>query len=333
VDWQQNAVQNIIRLCHEKISKWLKASPQVRTIRQLESLVCERIKLVFEEVWNDEDLHRIIQKYRQMGENIFATLKCDLDAKTFAALIERRHIDGTSRDRYVAVIDCRGEKGARRFFTRWHEIAHILTLQGQLQLPLHRSRTDKTPTERLMDAIAAEIGFYDSFFRPILDQELASDGNLSFGIVERIRARFSSEASFQATLNACVSRVGAPALVVEVGLGLKKDEQRQLNSSQSELLPGDAPEPKLRVLTVASNNASRGTNLQIHRNIQVPKTSLLYSVFFNHEEFPANEAEGTENLNTWRHSSGAQSLADVEVTIRARRIQNSIIALISPVAW
>src|ERR1051325_647483 len=190
VDWQQNAVQNIIALCHEKISKWLKGAPKIRSIRELEVLVCQKVKLVFEEVRSDEDLTEIVRKYLGLGEPIFATLKSDLDEKTFATLIERRKIDGNSNDRYVAVIDCRGNKAARRFFTRWHEIAHLLTLQGQLELPLHRSTTDQNPTERLMDTIAGEIGFYDPFFPPILREEVAKERGLTFAAVERIRERF-----------------------------------------------------------------------------------------------------------------------------------------------
>src|SRR5690349_16741715 len=115
VDWQQNAVRNIIALCHQKISVWLKNSPKIHSICELEELVCRKLKLVFESVRSDEDLTKIIRKYVGLGEPVFRTLKADLDDKTFATLIERRKIDGRSHDRYVAVIDCRGEKGARRF--------------------------------------------------------------------------------------------------------------------------------------------------------------------------------------------------------------------------
>ena len=331
VDWQKNAVQNIMALCHEKITKWLKSAPKVRSIKQLEDLVCEKLKLVFEEVTNDEELAAIIRKYVHLGEGIFATLKDDLNDQTFAALIERRKIDGKSRDRYVAVIDCRGGKAARRFFTRWHEIAHLLTLQGQLELPLHRSTTQKNPTERLMDVIAGEIGFYEPFFRPILHQEIANDRGLNFGTVEKIRKRFCPEASYQSTLNACVSRMNSPALLITVGLGLKKEEERQLQSSQSEMFPTPPPKSKLRVLTVAQSNAARGTRLQIHRNMQIPEKSLLSRLFFDPDEFSGDEVVGTENLNTWRHSSDGTSLAYIEVTIRARRIKDKIVALVTPV--
>jgi hypothetical protein len=294
----------------------------------LENFVCEKVRLVFEEVWTDEDLNSLVRKYLNLGESIFATLKSDLDEKTFATLIERRKIDGNSRDRYVAVIDCRGDKATRRFFSRWHEIAHLLTLQGQLQLPLHRSTTDRSPTERLMDTIAGEVGFYDPLFRPILRQETQSENGLSFTSVERIRRRFCPEASFQATLNTCVKRFSAPTLVAEIGIGFKKDEERQIQSAQLKLIPATRPEPKLRVLSVLGNN-NLSTGLKLHRNMQVPAASLLHRFFFKQDGFDTDEVHGSENLNIWRHSDG-RALANLDVKIQVRRLQDSVIALISP---
>jgi hypothetical protein len=327
VDWQQNAVQNIIGLCHEKISKWLRGAVKISSIRELEALICDKVKLVFEEVYSDADLQTIIRKYLNLGEPIFATLKSDLDEQTFAALLERRKVDGNSRDRYVAVVDCRGGKASRRFFTRWHEIAHLLTLQGQLQLPRHRSRNDRSPTERLMDTIAGEIGFYAPLFQPILDEETMKEGGLTFLAVEKIRERFCPEASFRATLNACVNRFGGPILLVEVQLGFKKEEEKQIASQQMNLFSATPPQAKLRVLTGLGNNRARGTQLKIHRNMQVPAASLLYRVF--RDASVGDEATGFENLNIWRHSDGG-ALANLNIRIRARRNEDSVVAIISP---
>src|ERR1700678_3285623 len=82
VDWQNNAVQNILALCHGKITKWLRDSPKIRSITQLEDLVCDKLKLVFEEVWSDDDLASVIRKYVRQGEAIFGTLTSDLNEAT-----------------------------------------------------------------------------------------------------------------------------------------------------------------------------------------------------------------------------------------------------------
>lgn len=330
VDWQQNAVDNIIALCHQKISKWRKQAPKVKTIRELESLICDKIKLVFEEIYSDDDLKAVIRKYVLLGESIFTLLKDDLDDQTYATLLERRKIDGTAKDRYVAVIDCRGEKGARRFFTRWHEIAHILTLQGQLELPLHRSRKDASPTEKLMDVIAGEIGFYTPLFRPILLSEISTDGKLTFETVVRVRKAFCPEASFHSTLNACVSRLHKPTLLIQCALGLKRNEENRLNSEQGDLFPTEMPKAKLRVTSLTRNEAAKMIGLNIHRNMQVPKASVIYKLFTNPEEFEEGKAENVENLNLWHHSDGS-FLGHFRVHIQVHRMENAVIALVSPV--
>ena len=328
VDWRQNAVENIMALCHSKILGWLQDSVKISTIQELERLVCRRLKLVFEMVWSDEDLSQIIRKYVGLGEPIFATLRDQLDSKTYGSLIERRRITGTSKDRYVAVIDCRGVKAARRFFTRWHEIAHLLTLHGQLELPLHRS--SNSPTERLMDAIAGEIGFYEPLFGPVLAEELAKERFLTFGTVERIRQRFCPDASFQATLNACVNRLGSAALVMEARIGYKKSEQRELDSRQRQLIQSVAPRAKLRVYSVAGNKRAVRSQLKVHQNMQVPPASLIYKLFVNDGGTVRSEIAGVESLGVWRHSDGS-SLANIAVRIEARRLPDSVLALVLPV--
>ena len=54
---------------------------------------------------------------------------------TYGALVQRRNAGPTDPDRFVAVIDSRGGKLARRFFTRWHEIAHRLTTDADMLEP------------------------------------------------------------------------------------------------------------------------------------------------------------------------------------------------------
>src|SRR5262249_33971438 len=146
--------------------------------------------MVFEEIRADEDYDRLTQVYaREKREFVFATMRSkfdEADNPTFGALISRRNATADSPDRYIAVIDCRGSKLARRFFTRWHEIAHRLTppADGGDTEPGYRSEHE--PIERLMDEIAGHVGFYSPIFDPAFRQ--ASEGKplLSFGTVETI---------------------------------------------------------------------------------------------------------------------------------------------------
>jgi hypothetical protein len=330
-DTSGGAVAGILQFCKRKLRNWIsEAGYESLSLSELQDLVCRKLRLVFEEVRTDLDLHTIIGKYVALGEPVFATLKTDLNDQTFAALLERHNVNARSDCRYVAVIDCRGDKAHRRFFTKWHEIAHLLTLTRQLELPFHRSTTDRSPTERLMDVIAGELGFPEEVMRSPVNEEIALTGRLTFRGVERIRGAACPEASFQATLNACIARWPQPVILVEAGMGHKKSERARLQSRQLSLIPRQAPAQKLRALTAGSNEAARKARFRIDPSMAVPAESVVARRFYG-EEVPSLLDDGSvvEDLSIWRHSDGT-AVGSGPVRIETRSIGNRIWALIQP---
>ena len=113
------------------IDGWVAEAGGVADHRALEALVARKLQMVFEEIRTDGDFDRITDKYaRAKRDPVFATMRMrfdDADNPTYGALVRRKNAGADAPDRFVAVIDCRGGKLARRFFTRWHEIAHRLT--------------------------------------------------------------------------------------------------------------------------------------------------------------------------------------------------------------
>jgi hypothetical protein len=321
-------VKNIVEFCRNKIANWIQECGPVRTAWDLEKIVCRKLNLTIEHVWSDEDLDKIINAYVEDGDFIFEILKKDLDEQTFATLIRRKSNSSKSEDRYVAVIDCRGQKGPRRVFSRWHEIAHILTLYKQMELPLHRSTVEKDPIEKMMDVIAGEICFYSPMFLPVLHEKVKNFGRLSFDAVNSIREDFYPEASFQATLNACVAQVKTPALLLEIGMGLKKTELRRIQSKQMNLLPEAPPKPKLRVLSSMSNLAARQISLQIPRFMRVPSRSILTRIFKGETNSLTTSGEAQENLIWWTSSDGG-ALSPAQVNIQAIKVNDRIFAIVS----
>jgi hypothetical protein len=118
----------------------------------------------------------------------------------------------------VAVIDARtefsDEKFARRYFTKWHEIAHRMTTHCFPADPIFRS--DEDPIETLMDAIASELAFYEPFLEPALQEVLANANWLTFEMIESIIERVFPEASFQATLFASMRVLPTPMVYLEI---------------------------------------------------------------------------------------------------------------------
>ncbi len=331
LDWRKDAVGEIVRYCHKRIGGWLKGN-SVGSLSDLEALICRKLQLAFEEVWRDEDLNGIASKYVSLGEPVFGTLGAQLSKDTYAVLMERRKVDASSSDRYVAVVDCRGAKGARRFFSRWHEIAHLLTLIRQLELPFHRSVRDKSPIERLMDVVAGEIGFYDPVFRPALEAEVRSQKQLSFDGVNRLRESVCPSASFQATLIASASRTVVPVIYLEAEVAYKKSEKAEIESRQLDLIPHDPPRPHLRAVVVAPNEAATRKGLTLHRNMQVPEQSVISKHFAKTRGAETSTSEqDTEDLSIWEHSDGSIVCSE-RVFIEVCRIGNRVVSLIRQVS-
>jgi hypothetical protein len=325
-------VSAILRFCRQRIDRVCRECGRtVTNLAELQGAVCKHLCLVFEDIRTDKDLERVVAKYVSMREFGFAALRGDLDPQTFGALLERRNVDASAPDRYVAVIDCRGpEKCARQYFTRWHEIAHLFTLTRQLELPYHRS-TDRDPIERLMDVIAGELGFYDPLVKPAIREEIARARRLTFAGVERVRDAVCPDASFRATLNACVARATDPVVLLEAGMGYKKAELAALKSKQLMLLPAAPPKAQLRVLSAAANNAARSSGLRVDKNMRIPSASIVSRHFQTADGLvSATDQEDRESLSIWRHSDGTP-VGHVDVWVHTRQVGDRVLALLQPV--
>ena len=321
-------VDRILDHCRRRIDAWVAEAGGVTDIEALESLVTSRLQMVFEEIRSDEDFNRLTEVYaRQKKDPVFATMRSkfnDADNPTFGALILRRNATADSPDRYVAVIDCRGNKLARRFFTRWHEIAHRLTTHadGGDTEPGYRSEHD--PLERLMDEIAGHVGFYSPIFDPAF--QLASQGkrHLHFGTIQGIIDTAFPSASFQATLFACSRRLPTPVVYLEAMLAHKKEVKRRMATPS---LFGDAlPPGELRAVKVIPNGAAQEDGFYIPTNMRVPVESVIHSLF---DAELLTDGEGQECLSQWE--SQGKSLPKRAVVVEGRKVGDRVIAIVQPV--
>ncbi len=249
----------------------------------------------------------------------------DAGNPTYGALIRRSNAEAYAPDRYVAVIDCRGDKLARRFFTRWHEIAHRLSTDADPDEPVYRSEHD--PIEQMMDRLASHLGFYEPLLSPAYDREMRGKGTLSFEVVENIRRHAFPDASFQSTLFACHRRYSEPAVYVEATPALKVGHKREIKQGAQWLFDDLRPVPQVRAVMVVQNDAAKQSGLFIAPNMRVPESSLIHRVYCDES---LNDRESIENLRDWEHSGG-KHLPDQEVRIEAKRTRDRVIALVQPV--
>jgi hypothetical protein len=303
----------------------------VTTIGQLENIVTGKLQMVFEEVRSNGDFERITEKYaRAKKDPVFATMRLrfdDVENPTFGALVKRKNVTGDAPDRFVAVIDCRGSKLARRFFTRWHEIAHRLTThadQGATE-PAYRSEHD--PLERLMDEIAGHIGFYGPLFDPVFQAAHGGKELLLFSTVEAVVRQGFSDASFQATLNACTRKLPTPVIYLEAGLGHKAVVKREIEDDSPRLFAVEEPPPELRAVRAVANEVAQQEKFVIPTNMRVPESSVIRSLFESDGE---RDAASREDLGIWSNSKGKR-LDGRAVAVEARKVSDRVIAIVQPV--
>lgn len=321
-------VDAVLDFCRRRIDAWVAEAGGVTGIDTLESLVTNRLQMVFEEVRSDEDFDRLTEVYaRQKKDPVFATMRMRFDDEnnpTFGALIRRRNAGQDSPDRYVAVIDCRGFKIARRFFTRWHEIAHRLTTHadGGDTEPGYRSEHD--PIERLMDEIAGHVGFYEPIFDPAYRQSNQEKQHLSFATVQGVIDAAFPAASFQATLFACSRRLASPVVYLEATLAHKKEVKRRMATTS--LFDDDPPPGELRAVKVIPNNAAQEDGFYIPTNMRVPVGSVIHGLF---DAEPLTDGDGEECLSKWE--SRGKSLPKRGVVVEGRKVGDRVIAIVQPV--
>lgn len=306
----------IIKFCERRVKKVLETFPDCHSLTELLDCVAAKLGTIFETVMTDEDLAKIQKKYLAQGEKIFAGLDQELSEDAFAITYRRNHREPWEPE-FVSVIDARGEKAVRAYFTKWHELAHLLTLTDQLRLSFRRTHVAKnvnSPEEALMEVIAGHFGFYRPFIKP------RKGGSISFEAIEALRREVCPEASQQAALIGIVKAWPQPCLLVNARLARKKRA-----ALQRDLFPTNGSAASLRAVHVTVNEAARQMNLAIYENMRVPETSIIYRVFQG-----MAHGEATENLSSWETSTGFR-LSDRLVEIEAKRSWESVDALIAPI--
>ena len=299
----------------------------VNSLDKLLELTAAKLDLKFEEVLFDEDLQGIKTRYVSNGELAFLDFIDDFDDDTDAVLVQLRNTQRWE-PKFVAIIDCRGLKSLRAYFSKWHEIAHLLTTPPQMHLPFRRTHAvKKDPEEILMDKIAGDLGFYSPLFLPEVRARTDKNKKLTFKVINELRYEVCSSASPQATIRAAVDRVSFPGLFLIAEYALKKEEERLVNSGQYLVFPQEKKmlEKKFRATKVQSNNPARQSALLIFKNMEVPDESIIKRVLDNPE--PGQVFSNVENLNWWKSSKGR--LGDYDVYVEAKKIGDTVWALVS----
>jgi hypothetical protein len=269
-------------------------------------------RLEIAEIHTDDDLRALLQRIPPSTEPVLATLAHELNDQTDAVILQRQNRNEWEMP-YLAVINCRGWHGYRRYFSAWHEVVHLFLDGNQLTFAFRKTNTRKKhPEEVLVDKIAGEVAFHRPMFQPIFRQEIERVGRLTFEVIERVRAEIAPDASRLSALHACLRHCPPPVYFLSANLGYKRAEERQLNDLLSAITDEDnAPQPRLRVVDASSSPAAQALAIRIHERMAVPPTSVVSLAF---EDASRSTHTAVERLDAWTtSSSGPIGTGPVEV--------------------
>ncbi|MBX3450783.1 MAG: hypothetical protein KF777_14550 [Planctomycetaceae bacterium] len=270
----------------------------------------EHLHLTFEEVRGPADVTDLLKRYLQGKKEIgFAQVPEQLTQPGVDALLfERMHAQEQDPDRWVAVLNLQ-DSDAKGYWNRFHELSHRIAEPPQGILPFKRHQIEASnPVETLMDAIAAEFGFYEPAFRPLVEQR-AQRSRLTFSVVEYLRRQFAPTASLLSTMKAVVKFWPQPAAV------LVSEFRGRVGAPHLD--------QALRVTPQGHNGAASNSGLKFIFNMRVPQGSPIDLAFQTGVE--QNELE---RLGNWTTSQGKR-LASLNVHTSARRIGKRVYSLIS----
>lgn len=323
----RNAEVAIREFCIERIERIMRPFAEIDNFDLFLEAVSSGLGIKFEEIQDDFDLSELVRKYASQGEIIFAELPRQLDDNTDAVLIRLSNI---KQWKYIAVIDCRNHKRWKAYFSKWHEIAHVLTMSPQAAFQFRRTlAVKKDPEEQMVDRVAGDLAFYSPLFLPDLLARIKIHKKLTFDIIDDLRMSKCPKASREATIRAAISRAPIPVLMVIADYAMKKQEERLIKSCQGNLFPvvGDMF-PKLRAVDVVVNEKADKIGLRIHRNMEIPSGSIINETY---DDVTSSDTSffNIENLDWWKHSRGQLGLMAIQV--EARKIGQRVTALINPV--
>lgn len=317
--------RSLIRHATETIRTWIAAHGRPKNLSDLLDKVATSFSIEIVEINTDADLAALLKRIPPTREPVLARLAAELDDATDAVILQRQNRADWEMP-YLAVINCRGWHRSRRYFSKWHEVIHLLLDGKQLRFAFRkRAAKRKHPEEVLVDKIAGELAFHPDLFGPVFQAELEAAGRLTFDVVERVLAEIAPDASRESALYACVRHCSQPVFLLKARLLYKNSEKRQLNDLLSGLDDINPPQPKLRVLSSSPNDAATQLGIRFHENMQVPETSLVSEAF----KGPEDRAKGQETLEIWRTSKGGP-IGKGRIDIDARRRGEEVWCFVHP---
>lgn len=275
--------------------------------------VADRLMVRFLVISSDEQLAQLRREFGARKEGGFLQIAKDLESPTcFGATFSLNKPEHGTR--FVAVIDVRGEKFARRHFTKWHEVTHILLLTDQRRVLFHRTHEESVdPEEQLVDRIAARLAFHPRIILPYAARPL------SFALLREIIGDLCPDASWESAVRGIINAWPVPAVRLRAALGLKPTESARRPVGLLPMTPANGA--KLRVTRADVNEAASAARVSLFSHVRVPAHSIITRVFQGEAR-----GEALEDLSWWERSG--RPCRPMPLRVMARRMGGLVEALL-----
>jgi hypothetical protein len=275
----------------------------VETIAELRSLVADKLSVKIEFIHEDKDSERLAEKYGQVMGGFRQLLRAEfIKGDTEGLLIDNPKPGKGGRD-YLVIVDARGPRKIRAYFTAWHELAHLLlyprrqaVFDGFRRAPSPEAKL-KDPVESAVDHIAGLLAFWEPLFKPALLN--ATSGDLSLEAIELVCAQVAPGASLQSACLAAVRIWEEPVAFVTAAVSRKRD----------------GSSPSLRVQNIVANDKAREIGCEVRRQMRIPPASAISKAF---GDILGRRHCGMENQADWE-VSGHGSLTTLDWQVEAVR--------------
>jgi hypothetical protein len=332
LDWRKDPLTAIRRYALAQVDQIVAdSSIPVDGLGTLQWVVANKFGVRLEVIREASDIAGLAERYADFDPLLRQRLTHEFTKRTTEGITLERFEPDPRFFRYLAVVDGRGERSPRVYFTSWHELAHFLVYPSQLAFPGFR-RTPmldewvKDPIESVVDHVAGKVAFYPPLFQPVLDKAIAEHGGLTFAAVDATREAAAPTASLFAAAMGAVSMFDRPALLVVAEMALKADEKRAARSPQQAFSFGAIEvEEKLRVTALIANEAAASSPLAIRRNMRVPPRSVLMQA---HMSLGDITCFAVEDQASW-DSSRTGPLEPLSLFVEAARRSRYVYGLIT----
>ena len=290
----------IVQHCLTRLRAWVAVHGTPSTLSDLAKGFAASLDLRITEVRTEDDIDAVLGEVAPVQKAVIGDLKTEFGGETDAITVRRLDPKPWHRE-YWAIINCQGWHEYRRYWSKWHEIVHRLLDGQQLAFAFRHTRQNRPePGEALVDRVAATLAFFPDMFEPVVREEYAREGRLTFGVIDSVRERIAPDASREATANACLRHVPSPVWFLQCRMGLMASEERRLSSPQMSFLPEESPGAKLRIRNGSSSPSADDLGIRFHPNMRVPESSIV-TLGFN--DAWGEPKLGTEALEAWETSA------------------------------